>query len=62
MLRPAGKILKRLVCNFCLVIFCSANGVEMVLMTGRIMQARKKEKGKEVTEVFIKRDKIMVKK
>lgn len=43
-------------CNFYLVIFCSANGVEVVLMTVGIMQARKTEKDKEVTEVFTKRD------
>ena len=50
------KFKDRLVCNFCLVIFCSANGVEVVLMTVGITQARKKEEGKEVTEVFIEKD------
>ena len=46
----------RLVCNFFLVIFCYSSGIEVVLRRVGIVQERKKEKGKEVTEVFIRRD------
>lgn len=57
--RPVGGIKVGLVCTFFspLAIFCySRAGVEVVLTRAGLMEVREREKGEEVTEVFIRMD------
>lgn len=56
--RPVGGIKVELACTFFSpAIFCySRAGVEVVLTRAGLMQVREREKGEEVTEVFIRMD------